>query len=122
PKAFPDTNTKSWNASYVKSAKNNDIVHGYPDKLYRAEKSVNKVEALKIVTRAFKSDFSKTNLKELSSIDDIELNQWYVQYVSAAVHEDLIPAGSKSLEPAAYLSRAELAQMVYDLMIRRSTQ
>ena len=56
PIPFPDTNKKSWNAKYVKAAKDNDIVHGYPDKNYRAEQEVNKVEALKIVTRAFESE------------------------------------------------------------------
>lgn len=121
PKAFPDTNLKSWNAKFVKSAKNKDIVHGYPDGLYRAEKPVNKVETLKIVTRGFQSDFSKVNFQELKRIGDIELNQWYIQYVQAGLDEGLIDMDSRSISPAAVVSRAELAEMIYQMMIRRSS-
>lgn len=121
PAAFPDTNVKSWNAKFVKSAKNKSIVHGYPDGQYRAEKSVNKVEALKIVTRGFQSDFSKVNFQELKKISDIELNQWYVPYVQAGLNEGLIAMDSRSISPAVVVSRAELAEMIYQMMIKKST-
>lgn len=121
PAAFPDTNVKSWNAKFIKSAKSKNIVHGYPDGLYRAEKSVNKVESLKIVTRAFQSDFSKVNFQELKEIGDIELNQWYVQYVQAGLNEGLIAADTRSINPATFVTRAELAEMVYQMMIKKST-
>lgn len=125
PLPFPDTNKKSWNAKYVKAAKDNDIVHGYPDKNYRAEQEVNKVEALKIVTRAFgsesagKSDFSEVNLQQLEEIVDIDLSQWYGRYVQAGLDEQIISDDTRYLEPADFISRAELAEMVYQLMINR---
>ncbi|MGL5831598.1 MAG: S-layer homology domain-containing protein [Candidatus Altimarinota bacterium] len=125
PIPFPDTNKKSWNAKYVKAAKDNDIVHGYPDKNYRAEQEVNKVEALKIVTRAFesesagKSDFSEVNLQQLEEIVDIDLSQWYGRYVQAGLDEQIISENTSYLEPADFISRAELAEMVYQLMLNR---
>jgi hypothetical protein len=124
-KPFPDTNKKSWNAKYVKAAKDNDIVHGYPDKNYRAEQEVNKVEALKIVTRAFgseaagESDFSEENIRRLEQIMDIDLSQWYGRYVQAGLDEQIIDDGTRYLEPAGFISRAELAEMVYQLMQNR---
>lgn len=117
PKAFPDTNVKAWSAKHVKAAKNADIVHGYPDGLYRAEKPVNVVESLKITTRAFKSDFSSLNMEQLEEITDIELNQWYVQYVNAALNEGIVDTAATTIYPAAEVTRAELAEMVYFLMI-----
>lgn len=119
PKAFPDTDVKAWSAKQVKAAKNADIVHGYPDGLYRAEKPVNVVESLKIVTRSFQSDFSEINLTQLQKINDIELNQWYVQYVQAGLNEGIIDSDTTNIYPAAWVSRAELAEMVYKMMMNR---
>lgn len=124
-KPFTDTNKNSWSAKYVKAAKDNDIVHGYPDKNYRAEQEVNKVEALKIVTRAFDSeaagasDFSEENIQQLEQIVDIDLSQWYGRYVQAGLDEQIIDDGTRYLEPADFISRAELAEMVYQLMLNR---
>jgi len=119
PKAFPDTDLQSWSPRFVKAAKNADIVHGYPDGYFRAEKPVNVVEALKITTRAFKSDFSRTNLQQLSKIRDIELNQWYIKYVQAGLNEQIIDANATQIYPATQVTRAEVADMIYILMKRR---
>lgn len=120
PKAFPDTDVKAWSAKTVKAAKNADIVHGYPDSLYRAEKPVNVVESLKIVTRGFKSNFSGWNTQQLKKINDIELNQWYVQYVQAGLNEGIIDSDTTQLYPATQVTRAELAEMVYRMMMNRA--
>lgn len=119
PKAFPDTDVKSWSAKHVKAAKNADIVHGYPDGLYRAEKPVNVVESLKIVTRGFKSNFSGLNYQQLGKIQDIELNQWYLQYVQAGLNEGLIVPNATSIDPATQVTRGEIAEMVYIMMKNR---
>lgn len=120
PAAFPDTNVKSWSAKPVKAAKNADIVHGYPDGLYRAEKPVNVVESLKITTRGFDSDFSELNLGQLQKIQDIELDQWYVQYVQAGLTEGLIDTNAGYIAPASELTRAEIAEMIYISMRKRA--
>lgn len=116
PAAFPDTNVKSWSAKHVKAAKNADIVHGYPDGLYRAEKPVNVVESLKITTRGFGSDFKLMSPAALQEIRDIELNQWYVKYVQAGLNEGLIDGNAKYIAPAGEVTRAEIADMIYILM------
>ncbi len=121
PKAFPDTNTRSWSARHVKAAKNADIVHGYPDGLFRAEKPANVVETLKITTRGFKSDLtvSAAELQQLAGISDIELNQWYVKYVQAGLNEQIIDSDATLIYPATQVTRAEVAEMVYLLMRKR---
>lgn len=119
PKAFPDIDVNSWSAKEIKAAKNADIVHGYPDGLYRAEKPVNVVETLKITTRGFKSDFSGLDYKQLGKIKDIELNQWYVQYVQAGLNEGIIGSDATQIDPATQVTRSELAEIVYILMKNR---
>ena len=123
-KPFPDVDTNAWHARYISSAKTNGIVHGYPDKLYRPDQPVNKVEVLKIVTRAFKSDFSKINFDQLKQYSDLELNQWYVQYVDAGFDQGLVgkngalEVAPNSFQPAEYITRSDLAQMIYAMMIK----
>lgn len=123
-KPFPDEDIGTWHARYISSAKTHGIVHGYPDKLYRADQPINKVEALKIVTRAFNSNFSKPNLDQLKQYSDLELNQWYVQYVSAGFDQGLIGTNGalevapNYFQPAGYITRSELAQMIYTMLIK----
>ncbi len=119
PKAFPDTDVNSWSAKHVKAAKNADIVHGYPDGLFRAEKPINVVETLKITTRGFDSDFSQVDFEKLSKITDIALDQWYIKYVQAGFDENLILENATLIAPASEVTRAEAAEIVYILMTRR---
>ncbi len=121
PKAFPDTDPRSWSARHVKAAKNADIVHGYPDGLFRAEKPANVVETLKITTRGFKSDLtiSAAEQQQLEKISDIELNQWYAQYVQAGLNETIIDSEATMIYPASQVTRAEVAEIIYILMKRR---
>lgn len=119
-KAFPDTNTRSWSARHVKAAKNADIVHGYPDGLFRAEKPANVVETLKITTRGFKSDFSLLSRQQPGQkITDIELDQWYIKYVQAGLNEGIIDSSATHIYPASQVTRAEVAEIIYILMKRR---
>ena len=125
-KPFPDVKTTAWNSRYITTAKSKAIVHGYPDTQFRPDQAINKVEALKIVTRAFDTDFSKVNLQNLKQYSDVELNQWYVQYVDAGFDQGLLGGENAPLTvtvnriyPANYITRSELAEMIYVMMIKR---
>lgn len=119
PKAFPDTDLNTWSPRHVKAAKNADIVHGYPDGLFRAEKPVNVVETLKITTRGFQVADTTLNLEQLNKISDISLDQWYMNYVQAGLNEGLIDSSTGYIAPASEVTRAEVAEMIYILMKRR---
>lgn len=125
-KPFPDVKTTAWNARYISAAKSENIVHGYPDEQFRPDQAINRVEALKIVTRAFDTDFTKVNFENLKKYSDIELNQWYVQYVDAGLDQGLLGGNNAPLTvtqtgiyPASYITRSELADMIYVMMIKR---
>ena len=123
---FPDEDKTAWHARYVSTAKTHGIVSGYPDGYYRADKPVNKVEAMKIITRAFDADFTTIDLQKISQYSDLELNQWYIRYVDAALDQGLIentatdPKLPKYFYPASYITRSELAEMIYKMMLRKS--
>lgn len=120
-KAFPDTDLKAWSPRHVKAAKDNDIIHGYPDGLFRAEKPVNLVETLKITTRGFDVADVQPDTAQLSGIEDIELDQWYVRYVQAGIYEGLLDPSSHQIAPASEVTRAEAAELIYILMTRRKS-
>lgn len=124
---FPDVSTTTWHAKYLKSAKTRGVIHGYPDGLYRPEQAVNKVEALKIVNRTFGNNFTQTN-QNLSSYSDLGLDQWYIPYVNAGLNQGLVgdeailPTYADLFKPADYLTRAEVAKILYSMIIRRANQ
>ena len=117
PKAFVDLDLKASSAKHVKAAKNANIVHGYPDSKFRPEKAVNVAESLKIVTRSFKSDFSKVNPQLPKS--NIAMDQWYAQYVNAGFNEGLLESNSTRIDLMTQVTRAELAEMIFTLMESR---
>ncbi len=117
PKAFVDLDLKKSSAKSVKAAKMANLVHGYPDQMYRPEKPVNVTESLKIVTRGFKSDFAKVNPQLLNSNTD--LSQWYAQYINAGFNEGLLEKNATRIDMMTQVTRAELAEMIFTMLQNR---
>ena len=124
-KPFPDVNTNTWHAKYIKSAKARTVVSGYPDGYFRPDEAVNKVEALKIITRTWSTDFSNVNLNNLKSYSDLSADQWYAPYVASGLDQGLVGPNATlntatgSFAPADYLTRSEIADLIYAMIQKR---
>jgi hypothetical protein len=88
------------------------IVNGYPDGQYKPTKTVNRVEALKILLEAKYDSVGETSYR--SEFPDLEQNQWYVKYVLKALDLGIVkgyPDGQ--FKPGATINTAEFLKMMH---------
>ena len=106
---FPDVK-QEWFAPYVCYAKTQGWISGYPDGTYKPEKTVNRVEALKIIYSSRGLDNSSTSS---SSFSDIPKTAWYAKYVSSGKERNIIPTSKSTYSPSASITRSEVAEMLF---------
>lgn len=77
--AFPDIPLDSWYAPYVNAGESLEVIHGYPDGLFRPQTLITRVEAYKVLFRAFGV------LKDAP----VEGEDWFLPYVQYAANHNL---------------------------------
>lgn len=97
-RCFPDVALEDWFGAYVCSARERNIVEGYPDGLFHPEREVNYAEALKILSELYYDDLI------IESGDP-----WFAPYFRAAAeHATAFPG---SLKPNSLLTRGQMARL-----------
>lgn len=107
---YSDVSPDAWFAPYVSQADLLGVIKGYPDGKFHPERTVNLVEALKIVLHFTTIDILDT---EAFSFPDVETGSWYSRYVQTAFREgilDLQPG--KRVRPGETLSRGKASELI----------
>ncbi len=99
---FWDVKKGQWFNSYIQYAYQNKIVSGYANKTFGPERTVNLVEALKMVFGVYEIPLWQG-----------ETNPWYKLYMDKGYELGLIGRGTDN--PGHELTRAELADLVNDV-------
>ncbi len=110
---FPDVKKEDWFSIYVCTAADRGWVQGYPDGKFRPERTVNMVEALKMIVKAHEYPLVAVE----SNPDGYDRNAWYAQFVATALDRRLVASetiwgydGEKIDSP---LSRKRIAEFLY---------
>lgn len=98
-----------WFARYVCWAYDNNYVAGYPDGAFHAGRSVNRAEALKLVSEVFHLDYQR-----MAPVADENL--WYDIYVRNAQRQRLIEAPLTAEQLAEPVTRAEMFDYLFRAM------
>ena len=96
---FPDVRD-DWYARYVCAAKAEGIVGGYPDGTFKPERTINFVEAAKILSLAYDQQVESSG-------------EWYEGYARAIESSKAIPPSITGLEKL--ITRSEMAEMMWRL-------
>ncbi len=120
---FTDANRFGWYADYLRTGLALGIVKGYSDSTFRPENPVLRAEALVMLLNTARS----TDKLIIPTANygqpyyDVQNNKdsaWYFSYAWYARENSLTPSNSY-LYPANYMSRAELADMLYRYRVDR---
>lgn len=117
PSGFPDIDESQWYGPYVRKAKYEGWIKGYPDGTFQPLQHINKVEALKILGEV--QEWDRLDLAEVpeNSYDDTYRFSWYSPYVYFAKEEGILTRETNILNPGVEITRGYMAQLMYQTII-----
>jgi hypothetical protein len=107
---FKDVKKDYWAAKYIEVAQREGLVKGYPDKTFRPNNKINKVEGIVVMAR-----FDQMKLAEVSEKPywDVPTNHWAARYISAAKENGMLKFIERNkLRPKESLARSEAVEML----------
>jgi LPXTG-site transpeptidase (sortase) family protein len=110
---FPDVPVRKWFSKYVEVSFQNQIVHGYPDGLFRPGDNINFAEALKVIFESYDVDFSD-NQYITNPYVLVDQGEWYEKYFTYAQMRNLLNK-NKVYHPGQYITRGEFVEIMYRL-------
>lgn len=109
---FSDVATDDWFSSYVGTAVTKGIVQGYNDGTFKPEQTVNRAEAMKMLTLAA----GVTVPAAAAAFEDVSADAWYASYATYAKTWNLVAPQTDGLwHGGDNMTRADIAEMVYRL-------
>ena len=120
-RCFPDILPGSWYEKYVCDAAFYGYVQGYSDGLFRPGNTVNRVEAIKMITEVFEISVLELNdqMREEVKIVDVSVSAWYTKYLYAAFTWKILPIAGQDgprFYPESPLLRGEAAAYIFNAL------
>ncbi len=107
---FKDVKKDYWAAKYIEVAQSQGLVKGYPDKTFRPNNKINKVEGIVVMARF---DDLKLAAVDEKPYWDIPTNHWAAKYIQAAKDNGMLKFIERNkLRPKEQLARAESVEML----------
>jgi len=109
---FTDVSISHPYSSAIRWAKDGGVLNGYPDGTFKPDKTVNRVEFLKIVLEASDADVgSATEPVDFSDVND---DAWYMSYVRFAKAQGIVKGYEDgTFKPDRAVNFAEALKMAY---------
>ena len=120
---FPDVKKDDWFAPYVMKAQSLEIVKGNAaDGTFTPSRQVNKAEFIKMLLLA---NSIKTEALQVSSdvSSDVKKDDWFAPYLNYALQVGIVSKNDNDLlEPSKLLTRGEVAEMLYLLILIKNSK
>ncbi len=115
---FPDVSSVDWFAPFVSAATERKITAGYPDGFFRPARTVNLVEALKMLLAANSVELENYTTDE-KLFADSEKRAWYNHFLFYAKTFEIVePDSADRIFPGKALTRGALAEIVFRFAMR----
>ena len=103
---FPDVPNGYWASCPIDKLATNDVVVGYPDRLFRPSKNISRAEFATMLVKGFGHDMYSCAPEKIFT--DVPTNHWANSAITAAVHQNMLkgyPNGT--FLPSHNVTRAE---------------
>lgn len=85
---FPDVPNGHWAACEIDKLAMNDVVVGYPDRLFKPSRNITRAEFATMLVKGFDKDAYSCAPEKLFT--DVPANHWASSAITVAVHQDLL--------------------------------
>lgn len=85
---FPDVPDGYWASCEIDKLATNDVVVGYPDRLFKPSKNISRAEFATMLVKGFDKNMYSSAPEKLFS--DVPINHWANNAITVAVHNDLL--------------------------------
>lgn len=106
--------TDEWFSTFICYAKHVGWVNGYQDGTFKPEQGVSKAEAVKMALEAF--GLGKCEEVVSKPFADADLDDWFTPYACKAKEEGVVES-TALFGPHVKLTRGEICQIVYNIMV-----
>ena len=114
---YKDVSKSKWYYKDVALAVQMGTYNGRSSSSMAPDAPISRLEAMTVVARALELDYDAYAKTDLSAFSDrSEISNWALPYVRAMVGADYIHGRTKGLEPLDNITRAELAQIFYNII------
>ena len=120
---FKDVTKDKWYFDYVNTAYKKGIIKGISQDVFNPHGKITKEEASVILYNVAKLIKKNTDISQLEIntylpqfTDYATISNWSRQAISYMVKNEIISSKNIKLEPKKQLNRAEISQMIYDLL------
>lgn len=110
---FSDIKDTDYYAEAATELAKSDILSGYPDGSFGAEKSITRAEMAAIVCRMIDKEADSEKSKGKTNFDDVAGNHWASGYINIASKEGIINGyGNGKFEPESFVKVEEAIKMI----------
>ena len=85
---FPDVPNGYWASCPIDKLATNDVVVGYPDRLFKPSKTISRAEFATMLVKGFEQNMYSYSPEKLFS--DVPTNHWASSAITVAVHQNLL--------------------------------
>lgn len=115
--AYKDVAKSKWYYKDVALAVQMGTYNGHSSSTMAPDAPISRQEAMTVVARALELDYDSYSKTDLSAFTDrSEISNWALPYVRAMVGADYIHGRGKVLAPLDNITRAEFAQIFYNII------
>ncbi len=123
--AFVDVKENDWFKTYVNTAFSYGIVNGVSEKEFNPHGEITREEAATMILRAaklcgMKEDTSEAGIRNtLAEFSDyVEASDWAMTALAFCYNEEILDKSVIEIEPKTEVTRAEIAQILYNMLGR----
>ncbi len=106
--------TEDWYVPYVCYAKENGWVDGYPDGSFKPARTVNKVEAIKMLLNSQGVEVPETVSED--PFTDVPRGEWFAQFIDVAKDMGILEETGDFLDPSANMTRGNISENLFRLL------